>query len=298
MLDILVNVIGPVFIIVGVVALAGRRLEIDTRALSTAIVYLMGPALILDGIANAALDAEALAQVGAMAVGVALIMGGIGWGVARVMGLSAPQESALIISLMLVNAANYGIPVNRFAFGDAAEDFAVVYYALSATVVVAVAIFVGAQGKDGARAALRQVLTVPLSYAGFIGLGLSLTDTALPLPIERAVGVLADGAVPAMLVVLGLSLSRLRLDSDPRLVGVGVALRLIVGPVVALGLATLLGVDGLLRQVTVVQSSMPTAVLASVIVAEFGGDAPLTSAIILASTLVSILTLSVVIAVV
>ncbi len=295
MLDILLNVLSPVFLVVGVVALAGRYIEVEGRAISSVVIYLMAPALILDGIANANLNPRELAQITAMATGVAMVMAAVGWGVARALRLKPNQTSAFILCLMMVNAANYGIPVNIFAFGAAAEEQALVYYALSATLVMALAIFVAAHGADGLGVAVRRVLTVPLTYAGALGLVLNLNDWALPLPLARAVGILADGAVPGMLVVLGLSLSRLRLESDLRLVLLASGLRLLLAPLVAVALAILLGLEGLTRTVTIVQSSMPTAVLASAIATEFGGDAAFTSAVILLSTLLSILSLSVLI---
>jgi hypothetical protein len=51
--------------------------------------------------------------------------------------------------------------------------------------------------------------------------------------------------------------------------------------------------SGVTRQVAIIQASMPTAVLTSVLAAEFGADAEFTAAVVLVSTLTSIVTLTI-----
>jgi predicted permease len=70
-------------------------------------------------------------------------------------------------------------------------------------------------------------------------------------------------------------------------------IRLLAAPLIALALALALGVSGLTRQVSIVQSAMPTAVFSGVLATEFGNDSDFVTAVILVSTLLSILTLSV-----
>jgi hypothetical protein len=73
---------------------------------------------------------------------------------------------------------------------------------------------------------------------------------------------------------------------------VGVSLtRLVGGAVVGLLFATLLGLQGVTRQVAIVEAAMPTAVMASVLATEFDGDAELVSSVVLISTLLSLITL-------
>jgi len=57
-----------------------------------------------------------------------------------------------------------------------------------------------------------------------------------------------------------------------------------------------LGITGLTRQVILTESAMPTAVISGVLAAEFGADTEFVTATILVSTLLSIVTLSVLLA--
>ena len=78
-------------------------------------------------------------------------------------------------------------------------------------------------------------------------------------------------------------------------VGIAVGLKLLLAPFIAIGLASMMGLSGLSFNVAVLESSMPTAVLASALATQFGGDARYVSAVTLIGTLVSIVTLSILI---
>ena len=61
----------------------------------------------------------------------------------------------------------------------------------------------------------------------------------------------------------------------------------------ALPLAVFMGLTGLTQQVILIQSGMPTAVTSTILATEFHGDAGFTSAVVLISTLASVVTLSI-----
>jgi predicted permease len=295
MFTVMVNVVGPIFLIIGAAALVGRRFEIDIRPISTMIIYLFAPCLVLDGIANSELQARELGQIAALVVSLTVVMALTGWMASRAFKFDRRLTSAFIVSVILVNAANYGIPLNVFAFGEAARQRAVVYYVVTATVVVTFSIFVASRGSVSGRQALANVFKVPVTYAGFIALVINFGDLTLPLPLQRAISILGTGTVPAMLVVLGLQLTRMRVQTRWGVILLAAAFRLVLAPLVAVALAALLGLSGLTHDVSIVESSTPSAVMSGVIATEFGSDAEFATAVILVSTLASILTLSVLI---
>jgi predicted permease len=124
-------------------------------------------------------------------------------------------------------------------------------------------------------------------------LALNFTGSSLPTPLERSIGLLGDAAIPAMLVVLGLRLSRASIRGQIKPVLIVSAIKLMVAPVVGLLLAMLLGLSGLTRQVGITQSSMPTAVMASILATEFGSESEVVTGTIVVTTLASMVTLSI-----
>jgi len=96
--------------------------------------------------------------------------------------------------------------------------------------------------------------------------------------------------------VLGIQLSRTSLRGRIGPVLLASGLRLIVAPLLAVPLALALGLSGLTRDVAIVQSAMPVAVVSGVLATEFGSDADFVTATILVSTLLSIVTLGILLA--
>jgi predicted permease len=290
---VLYNVLAPIFLIIGLAVLLDRRFALDPRVFSRAVIYLFSPCLVFGGIARSELKADELGQILAMAALSSLLIALVGWGETRLFRLDRKLASAFMLSVVLVNAGNYGLPLNDFAFGQAGMQRAIVFFVVSAMISNTLGVYLASRGAASVRRSLLNVLTVPLPYATVLGFLVNIKGLTLPLPLDRAVTILGQAAVPGMLIVLGLQLSRTAVRGRVGPILLATVTRLGVAPLIALALATLLGLSGLTRQVSIIQASMPTAAMAGVLATEFGSDAEFTSAVILVSTLVSIVTLSI-----
>lgn len=311
LLSIMLNVIGPIFVIVGIAFFISRRYNPDPRSISVYLIYLFTPALVFRSIYQSELTGAEIGGIAVLVIGVALTMVLIGTLVARLLHYEVGAESAMILSVTLVNAGNYGIPLNTFAFGEEAGSIAVVYYVISALVGGVLGVFFASRGVSSLKGAMLNVFRVPIVYAAFAGLIVNVFDIQLPLLIQRSIVEIAGYAsIPMMLALLGLQLARVsrqggeastEQDAEPtlardlRAVLVASGLRLLVAPMVALGLVLIIGLQGLTYKVSIVQSSMPTAVLAGALATQFGSDARFVSAVTMVATFASILTLSVLI---
>ncbi len=296
--EILTNIIGPILLVVGIAFIADRKLELDSRALSRLLVYVFTPFLIFKGVAYSDLSGDEAGQLIAVAALMSAAVAVAAWLLARQARFDRQMAAAFTLSATLVNAGNYGLPLNRFAFGAAGEERAIVFFMTTLLVSYTLGVFLASFGRLSAWGALRNVLTVPLPYAAALGLAVNLGDVTLPLPVERAVRLLADATIPVMLVVLGAQLSRASVRGRIQPILLASGLRLLLGPLIALGLVVLLGLSGLTRQVAIVQSAMPTAVVTGVLASEFGADTEFVTATILVSTVTSVATLTILLAVI
>ncbi len=296
LLGIIWNVIAPIFLVAGVAYAIGRQLKPDPRSISPFLIYLFTPALVFRSLYETELTGGEIGGLIGVVLGLSFFMMLIGIGTARLLKYDMRTESAQVLTLIMVNAANYGIPLNTFAFGVVGGQVATVYYVINAMMSNVVGVFFASRGSVSLRDALLNVVRVPIIYAAVLGLALNILNVELPTIIRRSViEIAADAAIPVMLALLGLQLSRARLTGRIRAISLAAGLRLLVGPVIGAGLALLFGLSGLTFKVAVVESSMPTAVLASALATQFGGDAEFVSAVTLVSTLASVITLSVLI---
>ena len=292
-LAIIYNVLAPIFLVIGLAVLLDRRFALDPRVFSRVAIYLFSPCLVFSGIAHSDLKADELGLIVAMAVISAILMALIGWIQARLFHFGRKLSSAFVLSVVVINAGNYGLPLNEFAFGQAGFQRAIVFFVVTAITANTLGVYLASRGTASVRRSFLNVLTVPLPYATVLGFLINIKGVTLPLPLDRAVTLLGQAAVPGMLIVLGLQLSRTSVKGRMGPILLATVTRLGVAPLIAFLLAAVLGVSGLTRQVTIVQASMSTAAMAGVLATEFGGDAEFTTAVVLVSTLASIISLSV-----
>lgn len=287
------NVILPIVIVIGLGALYARQFDPNPRLLSSLIIYLFSPFLVLNGMAHSELSGGELGQMMAVAVSLAVLLAFVGWGLTRLLRFDQQLAGAFMMTVILINAGNYGLPLNEFAFGQAGLQRAMVYYVSTAVIANTLGVFLASRGTASFRDSLLNVFKVPIVYGMIIGLALNLTNTTMPLPVERVVSLLGDAAVPAMLVLLGIQLTRATVKGRVGPIALAAGLRLLLAPALAVGLVALFGMSGVDRQVAIIQSAMPTAVISGVLATEFGSDAEFTTAVILVSTVASLATLSV-----
>jgi predicted permease len=296
---ITLNILAPLFIIIVLSGIFGRIFNPDPRPISSLIIYVFVPSLVLRTLANSTVAPADVLAIGGSILLFTLAMVGVGYGAVRLFRIDPALTSAFLVSIVMVNAANYGIPLNSFAFGPEGEEIATIYYVLTVIIGNNAGIFLASNGRVGVGEAILNVLKVPVFSATVVGVLLSVFSIALPLPIDRAAQIMGSGAIPAMLAVLGMRLASIKLDTSLlRPIVLASGLRLIAAPLMVAPIALLLGLDGLAFNVTVVQTATPTAVLAAAVALEFGDHSEFVSAVTLVSTIASILTMTVLLAII
>lgn len=306
--DTIYNVIMPVLLAVGVGVIYGHFFKPDPKVLSSVVIYVFAPALVLEGMTNAGLNADELAQITALIFSTSALMAIIGFILSRALHLDKYRASAFMLSVVVYNGATYGIPFNEFAFGLDARQLAIVYYSVTVLVTNTLGVYLASRGTStSTKNAMLNIIKLPAIYAALIGLILNFSGIVLvtspddivtgqmivPLPLARTIHSLAFASVPLMAILLGIQFNRSRFKADnltPVLAASATAL--IIAPFVAASLASLFGFDGLMIQVGIVQFAMPTAIVTTVLTTQFGGDIEFVSATVLVSTIGSIVSLS------
>ncbi len=215
----------------------------------------------------------------------------VAWLVSGWLKLDRLTRSALMLSMALINVGNYGIPLNEFAFGQPGLERAIVILVLSSFTANTLGIFLVSWGRAPISQAIINIFKVPLPYAVIFGALINLGYLPAPDFVMRVTKLLGQAAVPLMLIMLGVQVSRATLRGRWGIMLGASLTRLLGGALVGIFFAFLLGLDGATRQVAIVEASMPTAVMASILATEFEGDSELVSSIVLLSTLLSLITL-------
>lgn len=285
---LLVDVVSPVFMVVAVGALIGRRFPIEVSHLNRVVIYAALPCLTFRTMAGLEMELASVVRLVAAYLLLLLVMAGVALLFAR--RLAGPQRRALVATSVFSNSANMMLPVALFAFGQAGLDRALVLYVVTSLTMFSLGpSLLGAS--VGFRQALKTVLTFPVLWAALLGLLANTLDLTPPLALTRAIGLLAEAAIPMVLMILGIQMAR---AGRPRLQGTtvtAVALKLLVAPLVGAAVGLALGLTGLDLAVFVTLAAMPTAVNTVMLALEFGGDTVQVGATVVIATASALITL-------
>lgn len=294
LLNVFLDNLLPIFVCAGAGFALGRAFTLDLKTVTRISFYIFSPCLVFSSLLHAELSGGELGQLALFTGLVLAAMMALSAAAGLALRLDRRLLSTLIIAAVFVNGGNYGLAANRFAFGEAALARAVVFYIVSTIGVYTLGIFVASLGKQSVKQALKEVVTMPAFYA-VLAAGL-FRGTGWPLPLfaDRAITLLGEAAIPVMLVILGLQIAQTRAvpRARLRLIGVASALQLLAAPLVGLTLATLLGLTGPARQAAVLEASMPTAVITTILALQYDLDAEVMTGTVIVSTLLSPLTLT------
>ena len=290
--SILLSDILPIFAIAGAGFLLARFASVDVKMLARVVFYSLLPCLAFRLLVTSSASGPNVARLIVLAVLIMGAMGLVGYVAAKGLGLDGKSLRAFLMVVMFSNGGNYGLPVVRFAFGPEALTYATIFFLTgSVTTYVAGAFFAGSR-RGKIAGALEKVWKMPSLYGLALALLVRAVGRPVPEAIMRPIDLLSDAALPVMILVLGMQLERAVWPARPGIVILAVGISLLVAPVVALGLAGLLGVTGPARQSAVILSSMPVAVITTILALEFELDPEFVTSAVFLSTIASPLTLT------
>jgi predicted permease len=296
-LTILADDILPIFVVASVGVALARLWNVEVKSLSRVTFHALSPCLTFHLLVTSPVSGTEAAQIVLFTTGLVTVIGVVARLVAVPFRLSRPDLAAFLIVVMFANAGNYGMSVVLFAFGRDHLARAALYFVTSAILMFTVGVVVASSGRQGVRHALTGVFRVPALYGVVAACVVLATGTTLPAGLMRPVELLAGAAIPGMLLVLGMQLERGQWPERPGLVCAASLLTLVASPLLGFGLAWLLGLSGAAREAVIVQSGMPSAVITTILAIEFDVAPAFVTATVVATTALSPLTVTAVIAV-
>lgn len=286
----------PVFAIASAGFLVARFAGVAVQSVSRLTFHILVPALVFNVLVSSTLDA---AQSSRMVLFYALVTLSAAV-LARLAAIPLRLDRGMLAAFMLVaissNSGNYGLPVTSLAFGRDALAFASVYFVTSAIFSSTGGVLIAASGRLTVRDALARLFRVPAFYAASAALITTALGAEPPGIIMRPIGMLAEAALPLMIVVLGMQIERATMPARPVVVATAVLVSLVLMPLAAFGWARAVGLQGPAFQAGVLQASMPTAVMTTILALEFDTHPQFVTSVVCVATLVSPLTLTLLIA--
>ncbi len=291
---IFLNVLVPVFALVVIGYLFGPRLQLETRTLTRLAYFILTPAFVFNILSRTKLDAE---LAGRMIGFITVVYVGsivIAFVVARLLRRSPAMTAAYVMIAAFGNVGNFGLPIIQFAEGPQALDIATVYFLANLVLAFVVCVTAANFSRGPSLAMAGQVFRTPALLALVPALLVNWAGITLPEVLVRPLDLLSGAMIPTMLIVLGAQLAAAGLPKFGVDLLLSSAIRLLSGPLIAFAIVGWFALPELERNVGILQSSMPTAVLVSIIAMENKLLPEFVTATVLFSNLVSIATLAIV----
>lgn len=290
---IFVDNIVPILIIAALGYIVGKQFAIDPRPLNRILLYILSPALIFKSMSTSKISAVEMLEIAEVAVIFVGLMGLLAYIVVGWQTRDFADRSAIIVGAICPNNGNFGLPLISFAFGPEIFSRALVIYVIITLLNYSFGIYVASSGHYNTRHAFMNVVRIPTIYMALAGLVVNILDITIPSVLERTITLISGATVPMMIILLGLQLAGQTTQfTQIKLLTTGVGLRLLASPLIATFLALLFNLNEPSRVAIIMQASMPTAVVTIIFATEFGLDRQLSLGLILASTILSPITLS------
>lgn len=264
----------------------------DAHPINQVIIYVGLPAFIFDAVHRADLRPGLLGVI-AVAWWVFAVMLLAGWLFARWLKLPHALAGGFIITAALGNTGYIGYPVTSALYGDKGLPEAIFYDVFGTVFALALVGLLVAQrfgDNDEARVnPIRELFTFPAVSA--LLLALVTRPIAIPIPVMNGLGALASMVAPLVMLSVGLSLRFETVGSRVRELALLGGLRLLVAPMLGLGLGVLILGHGESLGVATLEAGMPAMMLTLVVGERFGLDTDFIASAILVTTAASALTL-------
>lgn len=268
------------------------------QALNLFVIHVSLPALILLKVPQLAFSRDMMVPVmmpwAMLAISTAILLL-----LARLHHWSREITGALLLLIPLGNTSFLGIPMVQAFLGESGIPYAVLYDQLGSflalatygTVVLAMYGSGVKQEKNRIHLIIKKVATFPPFLALLLALGLH--GFTFPAPITALFNSLAATLVPLVMIAVGWQLTlRLR----PKLLqplAIGLSIKLVVAPLLALFGCQLFGIDvnSLAVRVAILEAGMPPMISAGALAIMANLAPELTAALVGAGILLSFLTL-------
>lgn len=270
----------------------GLLKENDVETLNNIVLNIALPCMIFNALYTA--DVSLLPRLSILTVYMlitSLIVGVLTYLLLNFLGWDRKKIWSLVIVVVLGNTGFLGYPITQGIFGNEGMIRAV-FCDISTSIIFVVLSFILILIFDGEiKVAIRKILTFVPLWSIILGIIFNIFSIPITSVGSTVVTYLAGATIPLIMISLGLSLNFDGLRNHFKEAGLASFIKLIIYPLIALGVLSLLNITGFERTIGFVEAAMSSAMLGLVLAITYKLDWELTSDCIFTSTVFSLVTI-------
>lgn len=297
MIFILKSVLLPIFIMISLGYVLQKRFKLDLSTLAKLNINVFVPGFIFVEFYKTSLALDMLFYVMVFFIIYVALLYVAAYSISKVQNLDKAKATTLNNSVLFFNSGNYGAPVNDLVFKSdpVAMSAQVIVLTMQNIFTFTYGVFAIQSVQIGKLKALLNYFKMPIIYALVLAVILNYNDIAVPNFIWTTVSYLSDAMIAIALILLGAQIANIKFSFKWTSSYIYIFIRLIIGPLIALAIIKVMGIDGVVGQTLFIASAMPTSVNSSVIAQEYDNYPELAAELVFLSTLFSAITVVIVI---
>ena len=284
---IIVSII--VMILIGVLSKKiGLLKENDVETLNNIVINIALPCMIFNALYTA--DVSLIPKLSILTVYMlitSLIVGILTYSLLHFLGWERKKIWSLVTVVVLGNTGFLGYPITHGIFGNEGMIRAVFCDISTSILFILLSLIFDGELK----VAIKKILTFLPLWAVVLGILFNIYSIPITPVGSTVVGYLAGATIPLIMISLGLSLKLEGLKYHFKEVGLASIIKLLIYPLIALGVLSLLNITGFEHTIGFIEATMSSAMLGMVIAVTYRLDWELTSDCIFTTTLFSLITI-------
>jgi predicted permease len=280
MIERILGIIVPVFSIIALGWLYGRRARPDMGWVNRISMNVLAPALIFSALSARSFDAVENRLLIIGSIGVVLGSGILAWPFSR---LLRQDHRTFIPPMMFNNCGNMGLPLAALAFGPSGFSAMVALFTISNLLQFTLGTWM-----IDHRARFGSLLRNPMVWSTVAGFAFALIRPPLPEFAAITFKLVGEALIPMMLLSLGVRLTTVRWD-DAWIGIIGGVVCPLTGIAMAGILSPILGLDKAQQGLLILFGCLPPAVLNFIVAEEFRQEPGKVASIVLIGNLLSVI---------
>jgi auxin efflux carrier (AEC) len=266
--------------------------EKDIDPFNKIVMYILMPCMIFHAIFTA--DISLIPKLGILPfiiLASSFATGIISYFILKQLKLDDKKLWSVLVTVMIANTAFMGYPVTLGIYGQAGFLRAIFCDMATLCIFLLLSFVLILKFGGTIKTAFKKIALFPPVWAVVLGLCFNWLNIPIGSVLDNTVNYLGQGAIPLIMVTLGLSIDFSALARSKSMIVFTSIMKLAFFPIVAFLIVNYLGLVDLQYQVAIVEAAMPSGMLSLLLSITYKLDYELTSDCILINTVISLITL-------
>ena len=205
------------------------------------------------------------------------------------------RETVLRFGAVFSNCGYMSLPLQQAVLGEEGVFYGATYIAIFNVVLWTYGVCLMDGGLKNI--SIGKIIKNPSIISVFAGIIIFVLSVKLPSVITEPIGYFAAVNTPLPMVLIGYHLANASLKLTDKASVISIIFRLIISPALMIGCMYLIGMRGTIPTACAIAVASPSAAVTTMFAQKFNKDVPLSAALVSVSTLFSVITMPVMVAI-